>query len=167
MKKAWTMLELVFVIVIIGVLASVAIPRFATNRIDAEVAMARNDISNLLEAIEARVFAENLDPTESAPDGFSNWGEWMMDTGGLDRSRWEARDNTLGPLGDTIIDGNRTNFCGPIIQLDTTTGDLTFDPNQIQDNEEQKSVFCADLKDSYPSGSNRTIPLESTDEVKF
>ena len=37
MKKAFTMIELIFVIVIIGILASVAIPRLAATRDDAQV----------------------------------------------------------------------------------------------------------------------------------
>lgn len=40
MKKAFTMIELVFVIVVIGILATVAIPRFAATRDDAEIAKA-------------------------------------------------------------------------------------------------------------------------------
>ena len=38
MKKAFTMIELIFVIVILGILASVAIPRLAGTRTDAEIA---------------------------------------------------------------------------------------------------------------------------------
>ena len=38
MKKAFTMIELIFVIVILGILASVAIPRLAATRTDAEIA---------------------------------------------------------------------------------------------------------------------------------
>ena len=38
MKKGFTMIELIFVIVILGILASVAIPRLAGTRADAEVA---------------------------------------------------------------------------------------------------------------------------------
>ena len=37
MKKAFTMIELIFVIVILGILAAVAIPKLAATRADAEV----------------------------------------------------------------------------------------------------------------------------------
>ena len=37
MKKAVTMIELIFVIVILGILASVAVPRLAATREDAEI----------------------------------------------------------------------------------------------------------------------------------
>ena len=37
MKKGFTMIELIFVIVILGILASVAIPRLAATRTDAEI----------------------------------------------------------------------------------------------------------------------------------
>ena len=40
-KKAFTMVELIFVIVIIGILASIAIPRLAATRDDAEIVRAK------------------------------------------------------------------------------------------------------------------------------
>ena len=44
MKKGFTMIELIFVIVILGILASVAIPRLADTRTDAEIA---TNVANL------------------------------------------------------------------------------------------------------------------------
>ena len=46
-KSAFTMIELVFVIVVIGILASVAIPRFSATRDDAEVTNARVTVSSV------------------------------------------------------------------------------------------------------------------------
>lgn len=50
-KKAFTMIEVVFVIVILGILAAIAIPRFAATRIDAEISKGRADIASVRSAI--------------------------------------------------------------------------------------------------------------------
>ena len=180
-RSGFSMIELVFVIVILGVLAAVAVPRFVTTRTDAQVAMARSDIASVLKAIPARVFAENIDPTQSSPQGFSSWGEWMIDTGGLDRGRWQVggggtgtggnANNGIQPVGNvTSGNTNTVGGCGQVIWIDTTTGNLTFNPHNIPASAtggNNGGTFCKALKESYPSGSNRIIPLATTGAVKF
>lgn len=52
MKRfAFTMIELVFVIVVLGILAAVAIPKLAATRDDAEVAKGRSDVAAIRAAI--------------------------------------------------------------------------------------------------------------------
>ena len=48
MKKGFTMIELIFVIVILGILASVAIPRLAATKADAEIAATVANLRTLL-----------------------------------------------------------------------------------------------------------------------
>ena len=52
MKKAFTMIELVFVIVVLGILASVAIPKFSATRDDATLARVKKQITAIRTSIE-------------------------------------------------------------------------------------------------------------------
>jgi len=51
MKSAFTMIELVFVIVVIGILSAIAIPKFAATRDDAEVSKGRATVAALRSAL--------------------------------------------------------------------------------------------------------------------
>jgi len=51
MKKAFTMVELVFVIVVIGILSAIAVPKFAATRDDAEISKGRAEVAALRSAI--------------------------------------------------------------------------------------------------------------------
>lgn len=50
-RSGFTMIELVFVIIVLGILASIAIPRLAVSRTDAEIAKGRSDIAAIRAAI--------------------------------------------------------------------------------------------------------------------
>ncbi len=50
-RNAFTMIELVFVIVVLGILASIAVPKISATRVDAQIAKARSDISSIRSAI--------------------------------------------------------------------------------------------------------------------
>jgi len=50
-KSGFTMIEVVFVIVVLGILAAIAVPRFAATRLDAEIAKGRADVAAVRSAI--------------------------------------------------------------------------------------------------------------------
>ncbi len=72
-KKAFTMIELVFVIVIIGILSAIAIPKFAATRDDAIIAKARATVASVRSALaterQKRILQGDFNSTLSAPTG--------------------------------------------------------------------------------------------------
>lgn len=50
-RTAFTMIELIFVIVVLGILAAIAIPKFAATRDDAQIAKGRSDVAAIRSAI--------------------------------------------------------------------------------------------------------------------
>jgi len=80
-KSAFTMVELVFVIVILGILASVAIPKFAASRDDATLAKGRSNVASIRSGIiterQARLIKGDYDFIANGT------GEGKMDEGGL------------------------------------------------------------------------------------
>jgi len=62
------MLELVFVIVVIGILASIAIPKLMATRSDAVIAKVRNDVSAVRSSISGKFGELIMEGNNSCPD---------------------------------------------------------------------------------------------------
>jgi type II secretion system protein G len=58
-SKGFTLIELLIVVVIIGILAAIAIPKFANTKEKAYIAAMKSDLRNLVTAEEA-YFADNV-----------------------------------------------------------------------------------------------------------
>ncbi|HHE05859.1 MAG TPA: prepilin-type N-terminal cleavage/methylation domain-containing protein [Epsilonproteobacteria bacterium] len=87
-KKAFTMIELVFVIVVIGILASVAIPKLAATRDDAVITKARTTIATVRNALamerQKRILRGEFSEITAVGDGtnvFGNFHDANGDTG--------------------------------------------------------------------------------------
>lgn len=65
-RKGFTLIELLIVVVIIGILAAIAIPKFANTKEKAYLATMKSDLRNLLTAEEA-YFGDNTAYTNALP----------------------------------------------------------------------------------------------------
>jgi len=72
-KQAFTMIELVFVIVVIGILSAIAVPKFAATRDDATITKARATVASVRSAIaterQKRILRGDFTPITSVDSG--------------------------------------------------------------------------------------------------
>ena len=118
MKKAFTMVELIFVIVILGILAMVALPRLASSKEDAEITRVKAEIAAIRSAIQTYRGANLLSqkPGSGYPEKLDKKTIEEITNGTKLGSNWTVNDdNTL-----TLTIGETTTFT-----YDKTKGSLT------------------------------------------
>jgi len=70
-SKGFTLIELLIVVVIIGILAAIAIPKFANTKEKAYIAAMKSDLRNLVTAEES-YFADNVTYSSNLGTSFSS-----------------------------------------------------------------------------------------------
>lgn len=85
-RKAFTMIELLIVIVILGVMAAIAMPRFADSKRKAYLAAMKSDLRNIVSAAESHFADDGTYANWPGPAGTN--GVALTFIGALDS--WEA-----------------------------------------------------------------------------
>ena len=98
-RTGFTLIELLIVIVIIGILASIAIPKFANTKEKAYVATMKSDLRNLVTAEEG-YFAEGQAYTSDlAAAGFSPSKNVTVVVSNVSGNGWQAAATHLNAAG--------------------------------------------------------------------
>ena len=128
-KKAFTMIELVFVIVIIGILAAVAIPRLAATRDDAEITKARVLVASIRNALamerQKRILRGDFTPITSVSGSNSVvFGVFSADKNGLQEQVMEYNITSSSDSGHWSINGagdeytfNQNSMINPVFVI--------------------------------------------------
>ena len=97
LKKGFTLIELLIVVVIIGILAAIAIPKFANTKEKAYVASMKSDLRNLVTAQEAYYSDNNQLYAQSTTNLGTNYKASTGITvviGGVTATGWQATATT-------------------------------------------------------------------------
>jgi len=111
------MIELVFVIVVVGILAAIAIPKFAATRDDAEIAKARAAVGAMRSAIaterQKRILEGNF--TAITSSDVSGLLEYPLDShwSGLTYTGPDGTTCTFSVSNNKLTDDNST-LCGKL-----------------------------------------------------
>lgn len=143
MKKAFTLLEIVFVIVILGILAAVAVPKLSATRDDAEIAKARTVVASVRSGIALQKSARMLrgEPTRFPP-----------------ANEFDNTDDQLFYLND----GNRSNILEtPVFQKKASSNRGW---SRIQDNQYQFDLASKNTVFTY-NPDNGTFNCPASDEL--
>ena len=96
-KKGFTLIELLIVVVIIGILAAIAIPKFANTKEKAYVASMKSDLRNLITAQEAYYSDNNNNYAQSTTNLGTNYKPSTGITvtiSGTNATGWQATATT-------------------------------------------------------------------------
>lgn len=186
MRKAFSFIEVVFAILIVGIVASLATEKLATTRTDSAVAAFRNDASVATKSIVGKVFADNLNTTtDQAPSPNDpekkpemSWSEWILEVGGLDRNKW-VKPVASSPNADRGVSPAH-NYRGALKPCGTSAmieilenGDLHFNPSAVANDTSPTSKepeVCKKLRQSYESSldsGSKIFPLTANNAMSY
>ncbi|MDY5115940.1 MAG: type II secretion system protein [Campylobacter sp.] len=155
MKKGFTMIELIFVIVILGILASVAIPRLAATREDAEISAT---VANL------RTLVSDATVYYTAKGSFNTNGSTKAKWSDITNVPLEGATNTVTNTGAKLKAGGKDCIAVQLVEkkdaapahiVITKEGDVTAVCTQVLASEPLKAYFSSKVTGVTNTDANK------------
>lgn len=143
-STGFSMMELLFVLVIIGILASLALPRISFSRNNALSVAIQSDIQTIISSTQEYAITNEFMPQNANP-------QWLVNYLHLSPQRWVVSGDSLKIAKNGVPDSQ--NDCLSIRFNQTTALEILF-------NRSQNSNLCQNLLKNY--ASDIIIPLHIT-----
>lgn len=145
-KNAFTMIELVFVIVVLGILASVAIPKFSATRTDAQISKGRADLSSIRSAIVTERQARLITGQSSYINSLSSGTATLFDGNGTAGSSLLMYGITSGTTdGHWSTDDTGMPYLSYIYKVGGSSCAFTYNPTTGTLTLDTASTMCSKL----------------------
>ncbi len=110
MKRGFSMIELIFVIVILGILASVALPKLAATRDDASASGIKSDVGTITQAVPALYMSQKVPSiTQAVPS--LNINSWLITSQYQVDTKIQTTTSAINSpcITINIVEGNTTS----------------------------------------------------------
>jgi general secretion pathway protein G len=132
-KQAFTMVELIFVIVIVGILASVAVPRLAATRDDAEISKAKVLVASIRNALtmerQKRILRGEFSPITAVGGATNVFGNFDNNSSQPSVLEYPIASNANDAHWEFVSGGTYRYHGGPIgnVDFNVTSGKFICD----------------------------------------